>query len=152
MYKTIILAVVLYGCGNWSLTLMELRRPTLFKNKVLRIFGPKKVEMIGGWRKLHNEELHNLKSSPRLIRMIKARRVRWAGHVARMGEMRNLCRILVGKGEGIRPQGRPMRRWEDNIKADLVEVGFSSTYALDFYSGGLRSECPSEYRRCYGYS
>jgi hypothetical protein len=80
-----------------------------------RIFGPKRDEVTGGWRKLHNEELHNLYSSPSIIRMIKSRRMRWAGHVARMGEKRNVYRILVGKPEGKIPQGRPRRRWLDNI-------------------------------------
>jgi hypothetical protein len=75
----------------------------------------------GGWRKLHNEELHNLYSSPSIIRIIKSMRMRWAGHVARIGEMRNLYRLLVGKSEGKRPQGRPRRRWIDNIKMDLLE-------------------------------
>jgi hypothetical protein len=78
----------------------------------------------GGWRKLHNEELHNLYSSPSIIRVIKARRIRWAGHVARMGEVRCAYNILVGRPEGRRPLGRPKRRWEDNIKIDLQEIGF----------------------------
>jgi hypothetical protein len=75
-------------------------------------------------RKLHNEELHDLYSSPSIIRIIKARRMRWAGHVARMGEKRNVYRLLVGKPEGRRPLGRPRRRWVDNIRMDLVEVGW----------------------------
>jgi hypothetical protein len=88
----------------------------VFENRVLRkIFGPKRDEVIRGWRKLHNEELHNLYYSPSIIRIIKSRRMRWAGHVERMGEKRNACRILVGKTEGKRPLGRPRRRWEDNI-------------------------------------
>jgi hypothetical protein len=92
----------------------------VFENRVLRrIFGPKRDEETGGWRELHNEELHKLYSSPRIIRMIKSRRVRWAGHVAQMGEKRNAYRILVGKPEGKRPLGRPRRRWVDNIKLIL---------------------------------
>jgi hypothetical protein len=88
----------------------------VFENRVLRrIFGPKRDEITGGWRKLHNEELHNLYSSPD-IRMIKTRRMRWAGRVARMREKRNPYRILVGNPEGKRPLGRPRRRWVDNIK------------------------------------
>jgi hypothetical protein len=79
----------------------------------------------GGWRKLHNEELHNLYSSPSIIRIIKSRRMRWAGHVARMGEKRNVCRLLVGKPEGKRPLGRPRRRWIDNIKMGLLEIGLN---------------------------
>jgi hypothetical protein len=79
----------------------------------------------GGWRKLYNEELHNLYSSPSIIRIIKSRRMRWAGHGARMGEKRNVYRLSVGKTEGKRPLGRPRRRWVDNIKMDLVEIGLS---------------------------
>jgi transcription termination factor 2 len=78
----------------------------------------------GDWRKLHNEELHNLQSSPNIIRMIKSRRMRWAGHVARMGETRNAYRILGGKARRKEPLGRPRRRWVDNIKMDLREVGW----------------------------
>jgi hypothetical protein len=90
---------------------------------VLRIiFGPKRAEVTGGWRKLHNEELHNLYSSPVIIRTIKSKRTRWAGHVARMGEKRNAYRILVGKPEEKRPLGRPRRRWVDNIKMDVREI------------------------------
>jgi hypothetical protein len=81
-------------------------------------------EVTGGWRKLHNEELHNLYSSPSIIRIIKSRRMRWTGHVARMGEKRNVYRILVGKPEGKRQLGRPRRRWVDNIKMDLREIGW----------------------------
>jgi hypothetical protein len=80
---------------------------------------------MGGWRKLHNEELHNLYSSPSIIRIIKLRRMRWAGHVARMGEKRDVYRLLVGKPEGKRPLGRPKRRWIGNIKMDLLEIGMS---------------------------
>jgi hypothetical protein len=93
--------------------------------KVLRrIFGPTRDEVTGEWRKLHNEELPDLYSSPSIIRIIKSRRMRWAGHVARMGEKRNAYRLLVGKPEGKRPLGRPRRRWVDNIKMDLLEIGW----------------------------
>jgi hypothetical protein len=85
----------------------------------------------GGWRKLHNEELHNLYSSPSIIRMMKSRRMRWAGHVARMGEKRNAYRILVGMPEGKRPLGRPRRRWVDNIKMDLREIGGDVMHWID---------------------
>jgi hypothetical protein len=78
-----------------------------------------------GWRKLHNEELHNLYSSPDIIRIIKSRRVKWVGHEARMGEKRNVYRLLVGKPKGKRPLGRLRRRWIDNIKMDLLEIGLS---------------------------
>jgi hypothetical protein len=95
-----------------------------FENRVLRrIFGPKRDGVTGGWRKLHNEDLHNLYTSPSIIRIIKSRRMRWAGHVARMGAKRNVCRLLVGKPEGKRPLERPRRRWIDSIKMDLVEIG-----------------------------
>ncbi|KAJ4441938.1 hypothetical protein ANN_11801 [Periplaneta americana] len=100
-------------------------RLRVFENKVLRkIFGAKRDEVTGEWRKLHNAELHALYSSPDIIRNIKSRRLRWAGHVARMGESRNAYRVLVGRPEGKRPLGRPRRRWEDNIKMDLREVGY----------------------------
>jgi hypothetical protein len=87
-----------------------------------RIFGPKRDEVTGEWRKLHNEELHDLYSTPSIIRILKSTRMRWAVHVAGMGEKRNAHRLLVGKPEGRRPLGRPRRRWLDNIMMDLVEV------------------------------
>ncbi|KAJ4428780.1 hypothetical protein ANN_25773 [Periplaneta americana] len=100
-------------------------RLRVFENKVLRkIFGAKRDEVTGEWTKLHNAELHALYSSPDIIRNIKSRRLRWAGHVARMGESRNAYRVLVGRPEGKRALGRPRRRWEDNIKIDLREVGY----------------------------
>jgi hypothetical protein len=105
--------------------LRDEHRLRLFENRVLgRIFGPKRDEVIGSWRKLHNEELHNLYCSPSIIRIIKPRKMRWAGHVARMGGKRNASRILVGKLEGKRPLGRPRCRWEDNIRMDLREIGW----------------------------
>jgi hypothetical protein len=79
----------------------------------------------GGWRKLHSEELHNLYSSPSIIRIVKSRKMRWARHVARMGEKRNVYRLLVEKTEGKRPLGRPRRRWIDNIKLNLLEIGLN---------------------------
>jgi hypothetical protein len=97
----------------------------VFENRVLRrIFGPKRDEVTGGRRKLHNEELHGLYSSPSIIRVIKARRMRWAGHVVRKGKMRGAYNILVGRPEGRRPLGRPRHIWEDNIKMDLREIEF----------------------------
>jgi hypothetical protein len=100
-----------YGCETWSLTVREKPRLRVFDNRVLkRIFGPKRDGATGGWRKLHNEELHNLYSSPSIIKIIKSRRMRWVGHVARMGEKRNVCRLLVGKPEGKRPLGKPRHR------------------------------------------
>jgi hypothetical protein len=98
----------------------------VFENRVLRrIFWPKRDAVTGGWRKMHNEELHNLYSSPSIIRIIKSRRMRWAGHVARMGVRWNVYRLLVGKPEGKRPIGRPRRRWIDNIKMGLLRIGLS---------------------------
>jgi hypothetical protein len=95
----------------------------VFENRVLRgIFGPQRDEVMRGWRKLHNEELHNLYSLPRIIRMVKSRSMRWAGHVARMGS--SAYTILVGKSEGKKPPGRPRRRWVNNIKMDLREIGW----------------------------
>jgi hypothetical protein len=133
IYKTIILPVVLYWCETWSLTLREEHRLRVFENRVLRrVFGPKRDEVTGEWRKLHNEELHNLYSSPDFIRQIKSRQMRWAGHVERMGDERKLYKVLVGKPEGKRPLGRPRRRWEDEIRMDLGgdwlgECGLHST-------------------------
>ncbi|KAJ4426317.1 hypothetical protein ANN_27131 [Periplaneta americana] len=125
IYKTVTLSVVLCGCETWTLTLREEHRLKVFENKVLRkIFGAKRDEVTGEWRKLHNTELHALYSSPDIIRNIKSRRLRWAGHVARMGESRNAYRVLVGRPERKRPLGRPRRRWGDNIKMDLRDVGY----------------------------
>jgi hypothetical protein len=101
IYRTIILPVVLYGCETWSLTLREERKLRVLDNMVLRrIFGPRREEVTGDWRKLHNEELNDLYCSPNLVWVIKWRRMRWAGHVARMGEERGAYRVLVGKPEG----------------------------------------------------
>jgi hypothetical protein len=108
---------------QFSLLLIQLL--LFFENRVLRrIFGQKRDEVTGEWRKLHNEEHHDLYSSPSIIRIMKSRRVRWAGHVARMMEKRNAYRFLVGKPEGKRLIGRPGRRWVDNIRVDLVELGW----------------------------
>jgi hypothetical protein len=125
IYKTIILPVVLYGCETWSLALREAHRLGVFENRVMRrIFGPKKDEVIGEWRNMRNAELHDLYSSPSIIRIIKTRKMRWAGHVTRMGEKRNAYTLLVGMPGERRPLGRPRRRWLDNIRMDLVEVGW----------------------------
>jgi hypothetical protein len=97
----------------------------VFENRVLRIFGLKRDEVTGEWRKLHNKELRDLYSSPSVIRIIKSKRMRWAGHVAQMGEKRTAYGLLVGKPEGMRPLGRPRRKWVDNIRMDLGEVGWS---------------------------
>jgi hypothetical protein len=124
IYRTIILPVVLCGCEIWSLTLREERRLRVSENRVLRrVFGTRKVEVTGEWGKSHNEELNELYSLPNIVRVVKPRRMRWAGHVARMGEERGVHRVLVGKPEGKRPLGRPRRRWENNIKMDVQEVG-----------------------------
>ena len=124
IYRTIILPVVLYGCETWSLTLREEGSLRVFENRVLRrTFGPKRDEITGEWEKLHNEELNDLYSSPNTFWATKSRRMRWAGHVARMGERGGIYRVLVGKPEGKRPLGRPRRRWEGNSKMDLQDVG-----------------------------
>ena len=104
------------------MALREKRRLRVSENRVLRrIIRPKRDELTGEWRKLHNEEPNDL-SSTNIFRVIKLRRMRWVGHVARMGERRGVCRVLVGKPEGKRPLGRPRRRWEGNIKMDHQEV------------------------------
>jgi hypothetical protein len=100
-----------------------------------RIFGTRRDEVTGDWRKLRNEELHDLYSSPSIIRIMKSRRMRWVGHVARMRERRNAYRLLVGKPEGKRPLGRPRRRWLDNIRIDLVELGWGLVW-LEIGTGG----------------
>jgi hypothetical protein len=96
----------------------------LEKRVLRRMFGPKRNEVTGEWRKLHSGELHNLYSSPDIIKQIKSRRMRWAGHVARMGEGRNVYRDLMGKPKGKGPLERPRRRWKDVIKMDLREIGW----------------------------
>jgi hypothetical protein len=101
--------------------LKEERRLRVFENRVLRrIFGPKRDKVTGEWRKLHNEELNDLYCSSNIVRVIKPRRMRWAGHVARMGVRRGVHRVFVGKPEGKRSLGIPRRRWKDNIKMDLA--------------------------------
>ena len=125
--RTINLPVVLYGCETWSLTLREKCRLRVFENRVLRrIFGSKRDEMTGERGKLHNEELNDLYSSPNIFRVIKSKRMRLAGRLARMGKRRGIYkyRVLVGKPEGKRPLGRNWHRWEDNIKMDLREVEY----------------------------
>jgi hypothetical protein len=131
----------LYCHFIWSLTSREEHRLRVFENRVLRrIFGPKREED-GSWRKLYNDELHSLYSSPNIVKVIKSRRMRWAGHVARMGEGRGVYRVLVGRPEGKRPLGRPTRRWKDNIKMDVREIGIDGAnwirLALHESSGGL---------------
>jgi hypothetical protein len=119
IYRGIILFVVLCGCETWSLTLREECRLRVFENRVLRmIFGPKRDEVTGEWRRLHKEELYALCSSPDIIRVIKSRRLRWAEHVACMGERRGAYRALVGKPEGRRPLEKPRHGREENIKMD----------------------------------
>jgi hypothetical protein len=125
MYKTVILPVILYGCETWSLILREERRLRVFVNSVLsRTFGRKRDEVTGEWRKLHNEELHDMYCSPNIVGVKKKiSRMRWAGHVARMKERKDIYRILVRKPEGKRPLGRPRCILEDNSKAYLQELG-----------------------------
>ncbi|PSN35706.1 hypothetical protein C0J52_10179 [Blattella germanica] len=126
IYKTVILPVILYGCETWTLTLREEKRLRVFENKVLRkIFGPKRDEETGEWRRLHNTELKDVYGKPDIIRIIKSRRLRWAGHVARMGDERGVRKILEGKPEGKRPVGRPRMKWENNINHDLREVDYT---------------------------
>jgi hypothetical protein len=125
IHQTIILPVVLYGCVTWSPTLREEHRLRVFQNRVLRrIFGPKRDEETGEWRKLHSGELNSLYISPDIIRRIKSRRMSWAGHVARMGKGINMYIILVGKPEGKSPLERRRHRWEDGTKMDLRYIGW----------------------------
>jgi hypothetical protein len=127
IYKTIILPVVLYGRETLTLTSREDHRLRVFENRLLRrIFGPKRDEVTGEWRKLHNEELHSLHSSPNIIRQIKSRRMRWSGHVARMGEERNVYRVFMGKPEGKRPLRRPRHRCEDGFRMAIREIFWGS--------------------------
>jgi hypothetical protein len=123
IYKIIILPVVLNGCGIWCFTFWKKYRLRVFENRVLsRLFRPKRDEVTGDWKKLQNKELHSLYSSPNIFRVIKSRGMRWAGHVARMGDKRNAYKILVGSPEG-RGLGRSRRRCEDYIKMCLTEIG-----------------------------
>jgi hypothetical protein len=109
--RAIILPIVLYGCETWSPTLREERKLRVFENRMLRkVFGPKRDKVTGEWRKLHNEGLNDLYSLPNIVRVVKSRRMRWAGHVARMEEDKGVHRVLVGKPEEKRPLGRPRRR------------------------------------------
>jgi len=111
------------GCETWSLTLREERRLRVFENRVMRsIFRTRKEQVTREWRKLHNEELNDLHSAHNIFWVIKSRRKKWAGHLARVGERRDVYRVLVGKSEGMRPLGRPRLRWQINIKTDLQEV------------------------------
>ena len=111
--------VVLYGCEAWSLTLREERRLRVFENRIMRrIFGSKRDEN-GEWRRLHNEELHSLYRLPNIVRVIKSRRLRWTGYLARMEEGRSVFKILTGTPIGKRPLGRLRRRWKDNIRIDI---------------------------------
>ena len=137
IYRIIILPV-LYGCETWSLKLREKRRPSVFENSVLRrTFGLKRKEVKEEWRKLHNEKLNDLYSSPNIIRVIKSRRMRLAAHTARRGR-RVVHRVLVGKPEGKRPLRRPRRRWEVNIKMNLKEVGCRGMEWIDLAHDGER--------------
>jgi len=127
IYRTTILPFVLYGCETWSLTLLEERRLRVFENRMLRrTFVSKRNEVTGEWRKPHNEEIIDLCSSPSIFRVIKSRRMRWAGYLGRKEKRRGVYRVLVGKLEGKRSLGRPSRGWEDNSKMDLQEVGCGS--------------------------
>jgi hypothetical protein len=120
IYRNITLPLVMYGCETWSLTLREERRLRVFENRVLRrIFGPKRDEVTGEWRKRRNEEINDLYCSPNNFRVTKSRRMRWAGHLAGVGERRGIYKDFVGKPEVKRPLGRPRRRWKDNIKIDI---------------------------------
>jgi hypothetical protein len=127
IYIPIILPVAVYGYETWSLILREDRRLRMFKNRLLRrIFEPKRHEVTGEYRKLQNEEHKDLYSSPNIVRVIKSRRMGRTPRVVRMGEVRGVYRVLVGKPEGKGPPGKPRRRWDNNIETDLQEVGWSA--------------------------
>jgi len=129
IYRT---AILPDGCESWSTTLADEHKLRVFESKVLRkIYGPKRDEMTGEWRRLHNEEQQGLYDSPDVVKIMKSRRLRWAGHVARMGKKRRLYSILVGRPDGRRPLGRPIHRREDNIRRDLREVGVRDENWLD---------------------
>ena len=114
----------------------------MIENRVLkRIFGPKRAEVTGEWRKLHNEGLNDLYSSPNIVRVIITTSIRWAGHVARIGERRGVNRVLVGKPERKRPLRSPRHRWEDNIKTDLQEVGCGGMDWIELIHD--RDRCPA---------
>ena len=139
IYRTIFLIVVLYWCETWSLTLREESKLRVFKKRMLRrICGPKREEVTREWRKLHNEELNDLYSSPNIVRVIKSRRMRWAQHVMCMGEGRGVYRVLMGKPVGRRQLGRPRRILEDNIKMGLQEVGCGVWTGLSWLGIGTR--------------
>jgi hypothetical protein len=132
IFRTIILPVVLYGCETWSLALREERRFRVFENRVLRrTFGRKRDQVIKKLRRLRNKELYALYSSPNIIRVIKSRRLRWVGHVARMGERRGAYRVLVGEPEERGPLRRRGRGWVDNIKMDLRGVRWGGMDWID---------------------
>jgi hypothetical protein len=117
------LLVVLHGCKAWYLKLREERKLRVFENRIIRrIFGPKR-DKNGAWRRHYNEERHNLKRSPNIVKVIKSRILRWAGNVARMENGRSALKILTGKPTGKRPLGKSWRIWEDNIRMNLKEIG-----------------------------
>jgi len=123
IYRTIILSVVLHGCETWSLTLREERRLRVFENRALRtVFVSDRDEIKWEWRILHNEELSDVYTLPNIVRVVNSGRMRWAGHVARIGEGRGVQNVMKGKPEENSPLGRPRRRREDNIKMDFQEV------------------------------
>jgi hypothetical protein len=139
IYGTIILSVVLYGCETWSLTLRKERRLRVFENRVLRrIIWPRRDEVTGEWRKLHKEKLNDLYCLPNIVRVLKSRIMRWAGHVARMEERRCVCWVLVEKPEGKRPLGRTRLRWKDNIETDIQKVGCGGMDWIDLAQGRNR--------------
>ena len=128
--KIITFAVVLYGCETWSLILRDISNVKVSENRILRrIFGPKR-DANGEWRRFHNEELHSLYRSPN-VRVIKSRRLRWAGHVARIEEDGSAFKILIGKRTGRRPLRRPWRIWEVNIRMNLKEIGVNARNWVD---------------------
>jgi hypothetical protein len=157
IYKSIILPVVLYRSETWSLALREEHKLRMFENRVLRrIFGLKRDEVTGEWRKTHNEELHDLYSSPSIIIIMKSRKMKWMGHVTRMGEKRNVYTLLVGNPEGKRPLRRPrLRGWIIYIKINFFrDVGVMWTGMVWLRIEQVESSCefgiePSDFVKCW---
>jgi hypothetical protein len=141
MYRTVILPVVLCGCEAWSLTLTEEHRLRMFENRVLKkIFGPNREEVTGEWGKLHNEELCHLYSSPNMMLVSNSRRMRWTGHMARMGERRGAYRVLMGRPVGRRPLERPRNRGEAILKWIFKKQNERTWTRSNWFRIGTRGE------------
>jgi hypothetical protein len=142
IYRTIILLVVLCGSDTWCVTLREGHRLRVFESRAMRrIRTSERDEVTGEWKRLCNKELYDLYSSPNIMQVIKSRRMRWAGHVAHVGDRKGAYRVLVGRGERRRPLGRPRCRLEDNIKMDLQALGLGGMEWIDVAQGQVAGTC-----------